>query len=219
MIMRERSHFERFLDIYVEWSEILEQHKKFDPSRNVVTNPIVEDELRPPEKISMDPHDQNVITAPVTFYWGHLLNVRYRLLLSALNHALHLDGALLSTKQPTARGDVITLIFSEMYKIRSLASVLVQLPVRSDTPPEVAAAGPPFQMPYTLEIPQFEDDRWRWHRDMLIASQHILDLLAGLDPDPRRQGYIAALRQGDAELIQVMNRLIERENKRAEVLA
>jgi Ferritin-like len=224
MIMRERSHFERFLRIYVEWTEILKKHKHFDPARNVVTNPVVEDSLRDdPAKISMDPEERNVITAPLTFYWAHLLNVRYRLLLSALQHALHLSGALQATSQPTARGDIITLIFSEMYKIRSLAGVLVQLPVREDTPPEKAAAGPPFQMPYTLEIPQFEDDRWRWHRDMLFASQHILGILAMIDPDKRRQGYIAALRQADAELIEVMDRLIARENrlsdKRSEVLA
>jgi len=87
---------------------------------------------------------------------------------------------------------VITLIFGEMYKIRSLASVLVQLPVRDGTAPDVAAAGPPFQMPYTLDIPQRESDRWRWHRDMRFASRHSLDLIAALESDPRRRGYAAA---------------------------
>ncbi|HET7437118.1 MAG TPA: ferritin-like domain-containing protein [Thermoanaerobaculia bacterium] len=224
MIMRERSHFERFLRIYVEWSEILKKDKRFDPARPVVKNPVVEDSLRNhPEKISDDDCDRNVITAPLTFYWAHLLNIRYRLLLSALNHALHLSGALRSTKQPTARGDVLTLIFSEMYKIRSLAGVLVQLPVREGTPPEKASAGPPFQMPYTLAIPQGEDDRWRWHRDMLYASRKILDILFVLEPDARRKSYAAALRQADVELIEVMDRLIARENatseKEAEVLS
>jgi hypothetical protein len=218
--MRQASHFERFLDIYKEWSEVLKKDKRFDPARAVVTNPVVEDSLpNKAAKVSMDPGERNVITAPVTFYWAHLLNVRYRLLLSALNHALHLYGAMQSTKQPTARGDVITLIFSEMYKIRSLASVLVQLPVRSDTPPEKAAAGPPFQMPYTLEIPQSENDRWRWHRDMLIASRHILDALSTIETDERRKGYIAALKEADADLMELMNRMIAREDKAAEVTA
>lgn len=218
--MRQRSHFERFRDIYVEWSAILKKDKHFDPARPVVTNPVVEDALRPsPEKLSKKTDERNVITVPLTFYWAHLLNVRYRLLLSALNHALHLSGALESNTQPTARGDVITLIFSEMYKIRSLASVLVQLPVRPDIPPEKACAGPPFQMPYTLEIPQMESDRWRWHRDMLIASRTILDILAQLETDARRKGYIAALKESDADLMHVMNRIIEKSDKRAEVLA
>jgi Ferritin-like len=219
--MRQLSHFQRFLDIYLEWKKVLEKDKRFDPARAVVTNPIVEDSIaEKPAKLSMKPADCNVITAPVTFYWAHLLNVRYRLLLSALNHALHLSGALASTNQPTARGDVITLVFSEMYKIRSLASVLVQLPVRADTPPEKAAAGPPFQMPYTLEIPQAESDRWRWHRDMLVASRHILDVLARIETDDRRKGYVAAMRESDADLMQVMDRIIAKsDDKPAEVNA
>lgn len=218
--MPETSHFERFLRIYVEWSDILKKDKRFDPARPVITNPVVEDALRPSApKLTDEPTERNVITEPVTFYWAHLLNVRYRLLLSALNHALHLSGALESNEQPTARGDVITLIFSEMYKIRSLASVLVQLPVRPGTPPEKACAGPPFQMPYTLEIPQLESDRWRWHRDMLIASRNILDVLAQLETDARRRGYVAALKESDADLMQVMDRIIAKSDKRAEVLA
>jgi hypothetical protein len=220
MEMRQHSHFERFLAIYVEWSKILEKDPRFDPARPVVTNPVVEDSLRPVrEKPSMQPDLRNVISEPVTFYWAHLLNVRYRLLLSALNHALHLSGALETNDQPTARGDVITLIFSEMYKIRSIASVLVQLPVRPGTPPDKACAGPPFQMPYTLEIPQRESDRWRWHRDMLFASRNILDALLKLEKEPRRRGYIAALKESDADLTQVMDRIIAKSEKRAEVLA
>jgi hypothetical protein len=212
------SHFKRFLDIYVEWKSVLAKDKRFDPARAVVTNPVVEDAITTtPARLTMKPDERNVITAPVTFYWAHLLNVRYRLLLSALNHALHLSGALDSTSEPTARGDVITLLFSEMYKIRSLASVLVQLPVRSDTPPEKAAAGPPFQMPYTLDIPQSESDRWRWHRDMLIASRHILDVLATIETDERRRGYVAALKEGDADLMRLIDRILVRSDKRAEV--
>jgi hypothetical protein len=217
--MLQRSHFTRFLHIYDEWSEILEEDPNFDPARPVVTNPIVLDTLsQKPGKLSMLSDHCNVITAPVTFYWGHLLNVRYRLLLSALMHALHVPVSLQSTTRPTARGDLISIIFSEMYKIRSLASVLVQLPVRSDTPPSKAAAGPPFQMPDTLEIPQRESDRWRWQRDMVIASQTILETLEKIDTDDGRRGYIAALKESDAELMQLMNRLIAKSEEPAEVL-
>jgi hypothetical protein len=215
--MGQLSHFKRFLDIYVEWKQVLEKDKRFDPARKVVTNPTVEDSLcdKPP-KISMKPEECNIITARESFYWAHLFNVRYRLLLSGLNHALHLSGSLNSTTRTTARGDVITLIFSEMYKLRSVASVLVQLPVRSDTPPEKAAAGPPFQMPYTLDIPQSEDDRWRWHRDMLVASRHILDVLATIETDDRRKGYVAALKEADADLMQLIDKIIAGLNRRAE---
>jgi len=220
MEMEQLSHFHRFLDIYVEWKAILKKHPGFDPARQVATNPIVEDSPDPKAvKPTMDPEKRNVITAMPTFYWAHLQNVRYRLLLSALNHALHLSGSLESTNEPTARGDVITLIFSEMYKIRSLASVLTELPVREGVPPEKYAAGPPFQMPYTLAIPQAENDRWRWHRDMLIASRHLLDRIEVHDTDPRRRSYAAALRESDADLIKLINRIIERLTKTSEVMA
>jgi len=213
--MQQLSHFKRFLDIYVEWQEIAGRSRRFDPARPVVTNPIVEDAIVPDDtpKLSMKVADRNIITAPVTFYWAHLLNVRYRILLSGLQHALHLSGSLDDTQQPTARGDVITMVFSEMYQIRSIAAVLVQLPVRPETPPEKMAAGPPFQMPYTLDIPQAEDDRWRWHRDMFIASRNILDVLDTIDTDTRRRGYVAALRDSDTNFIAVMNRIIDRGTK------
>jgi hypothetical protein len=204
--MLQNSHFERFLDIYKEWTAVLKKDKDFDPARPVVTNPVVEDVLDP--TVQNNTKNRSVITAPVTFYWAHLQNLRYRLLLSALQHALHLFGAVSSTSTPTARGDVLTLIFSEMYKIRSLASVLVQLPVRHDIPVEEAVAGPPFQMPYTMDIPLEETDRWRWHRDMLLASCRLYDQLDEIETDPRRRGYIAALRQADVDLILLIERII-----------
>jgi hypothetical protein len=64
-----------------------------------------------------------------------------------------------------------------------------------------------------------ESDRWRWHRDMLIASRNILDTLAQLETDTRRKGYIAALKESDADLMQVMNRIIAKLDKRADKVA
>jgi hypothetical protein len=72
-------------------------------------------------------------------------------------------------------------------------------------------------MPYTLDIPQSESDRWRWHRDMLIASRHILDVLATIETDERRRGYVAALKEGDADLMRLIDRILVRSDKRAEV--
>jgi hypothetical protein len=71
-------------------------------------------------------------------------------------------------------------------------------------------------MPYTLDIPQSEDDRWRWHRDMLVASRHILDVLATIETDDRRKGYVAALKEADADLMQLIDRIIAGLNRRAE---
>jgi hypothetical protein len=207
----ELSHFRRFLDIYREWKAVLEKDRKFDPSRPVAANPVVYASL--PEtaektKVSADPREENEITHPVTFYWAHLFNVRYRLLLTGLTHTFSLRGSLASTTKPSARGDILTLVFSEMYKIRGLASVLVAQPLRSDTPVEEAAAGPPFQMPFTLELPDRDDERLRWYRDMIDASRDILETLRAIDRDERRTQFAKAMLDADDETLQLLGRLI-----------
>jgi len=149
-----------------------------------------------------------VITHPVTFCWAHLFNLRYRLLLSGLTHIFESPDAAIAGAQPTAHGELITLVFGEMYKLRGLASVLVELPVRCDVPAVREAAGPPFEMPYTLNIPLRESDRWRWHLDMLLASRGILRHLAILDTDAGRHGFSAALRDSDAQLIRRIEQIV-----------
>jgi hypothetical protein len=55
-----------------------------------------------------------VITHPVTRFWAHLFNVRYRLLLSGLTHIFESPDASITGAPPTARGELITLVFGEM---------------------------------------------------------------------------------------------------------
>jgi hypothetical protein len=193
----EHSHFERFLAVYVSW-KARAAHGAFAPARPVATNPVVEDAILEPAQVGQGAC--TVITQPVTYYWAHLFNVRYRLLLSALTHIFESSVMYTPNAQPTARSELITVIFGEMYKIRGLASVLVDLPVRDGTPVTQLAAGPPFEMPYTLSIPLREVDRWRWHRDMLVASHHILDDVLALDHEDRRRNFALAIREGDHDL-------------------
>jgi hypothetical protein len=197
LVDSERSHFERFLTIYKRW-KVRAGHGAFMPARPVATNPVVEDAIGDPAQVGQGAC--TVITQPVTFYWAHLFNVRYRLLLSALTHIFESSVAYTASAQPTARSELITLIFSEMYKIRGVASVLVDLPVRDATPVSQLAAGPPFEMPYTLSIPLREVDRWRWHRDMLVAAHRIIDDVLAIDHDERRRGFARAIREGDHDL-------------------
>jgi len=193
------SHFQRFLTIYQQFAE-LETAADFHPTRPVATNPVVEDAL------SEHPSHNacTVITHPVTFYWAHLLNVRYRLLLSGLTHVFQSAAA---SARPTARSELITLVFGEMYKLRGLSSVLVEMPAHRGGDAAHAAAGPPFEMPYTVNIPLREVDRWRWHLSMLTASRGILEHLVA-DDDPARRAFAAAIRDGDRALIERIERVI-----------
>lgn len=207
------SHFERFRDIFREWKAILKDEKRFNPSRPVVTNPQVADELPTKiEKVSYRPDVSNEITDPLTFYWAHLFNVRYRLLLTGLTHTFSLRGSLASTTEPSARGNILTLIFSEMYKIRAISSILVTMPLHAGTPPAKVSAGPPFQMPFTLLLPDREDERWRWYRGMLEASRTILHTLRGSDSDERHRRFVEAMIDGDDDLLIMIDRAITRES-------
>jgi len=217
----ETSHFKRFLNIYRAWSAIAKKDPKFDPSRPVVTNPIVEDSL--PEKqarIDASSTATNTITDPTTFYWAHLLNVRYRMLLTGLMHVFHVAGSLASTTKPSARGQLITLIFSEMYKVRALCGLLVTMPVHRGGDPSKHSAGPPFQMPYTLDIPERESDRWRWHRDLLFAARDLLDELAVREKDSPRLAYVLSMRDADTNTMAIIEAMIAKLDKvSAEVTA
>jgi len=214
----ENSHFKRFLTIYERWKEIAESDKNFDPSRPVVTNPIVGDSM--PEKapsLQESADSTNTISDPLTFYWAHLFNVRYRMLLTGLMHVFHVAGPLASTTQPSARGQLITLIFGEMYKVRGVASLLVTMPMRKGGDPSKHCAGPPFQMPYTLQIPEREVDRWRWHRDLLFAARDLLDELLVREEGSPRLAYVRSIRDADANTIAVIETMIARLDKLAEV--
>jgi hypothetical protein len=61
----------------------------------------------------------------------------------------------------------VNCIFGEMYNLKSIAGLLVQLPLADDP---AQRAGPPFQMPYTLNIPTAELNIWRLHLDLIGAS-------------------------------------------------
>jgi len=218
----EASHFARFLQIYREWKAILKDDKKFDPARPVITNPIVENSLPTTEgvvKTTWKTDETNEITDPLTFSWAHLFNVRYRLLLTGLTHSFSLRGSLASTTVPSARGDILTLIFSEMYKIRALSSLLVAMPLREGVPATKIAAGPPFQMPFTLSLPDREDERWRWYRGMLEASRNLLGTLRVIDPDERRRLFAEAMIDGDDDLLVMIDKAVVRETAREAAMA
>jgi hypothetical protein len=51
---------------------------------------------------------------------------------------------------------------------------------------------------------------------MLMASRHILDILDTIETDPRRKGYVAALRESDDDLKKLIDRILVRDDKRSE---
>jgi hypothetical protein len=160
--------------------------------------------------------------------WAGLFNIRYRMLLTWLLHAL-----ILTRKHPppaTAhlRGQIIHRVFGEMYNLKAIAEILVKLPLkegqdRTDGP----RAGPPFQMPFRLTLPPNERDTWRIHEQAIKTSLKLCKKLlgekddeeheeddekhgkdhdkhhdkhgTGVECDPAARSYLAILKQADED--------------------
>ena len=190
------SHFARFLAIYREFEPIT----GWTPTRPAPTNP----RTAAPAVVGA------LIVNATSVQWAHLFNVRYRALLVSLSHAYRLSGALVRAGEMTARGAVVHRAFGEMYNLRAIAGVLLESPLGADAQ---TCAGPPFEMPYTLALPDEENDVWRLHLDLLDASAALASDLLRLDP--ARRDYLAALRAADAKQRSTIEVLLGR--SRAEV--
>ena len=203
------SHFERFLHIYKEYKEILKEHDKFEPSRNVATNPYVGSETEIKVKSGSDiPKEEDQgdkITDPQTILWANLCDIRYRLLLNFLNHSFLLDNGYNNSGNSSPRGMIINSAFGEMYNLRSLATILVQSPITKNSN---KMAGPPFTLPYTFDLPFGEHNRWRMHRDLLEASNNIIKELKNFKTQPHIQ-YLNGLQEADQKLLQAIVNLTQ----------
>jgi hypothetical protein len=201
------SHYERFLAMYREFPE----PGDWEPAYQVPVDPGVGTY----EGVDAE-EESGRITHPLSLQWANLFNLRYRLLLAYLSHFLQSDGPLLDDKADyTPRGLLNKWTFDEMRYMSRIASRLVTLPRAAHEPgePELAGrAGAPFDLPYTLNLPNREGDRWRSHGDVLstclrmarsIAATHSDDanepLLAELvHSDTHRQELVRALARGEA---------------------
>jgi hypothetical protein len=192
----ERSHFARFRAIYVEYREIA---KGWSPTRNVPINPRTAIDLNG-DGTSHPIPGTTAITHPEAVAWAHLFNVRYRMALTNLAHSFELGAVRMRDDvQTTARGSIINATFGEMYNLRAIASILMQTPLheRGDE-----VAGPPFEMPYTLDLPADEIDRWRLQRDLYEAADAQIAVLLGEGPrraSPAHRPYLVALREADRQ--------------------
>ena len=174
----EKSHFRRFLGIYHQMAGLDRRADKL--IRNLAQNPrtspvldIARHKWGKEESPAFTPmgikQKAYVITNPAALPWAHLFNLRYRMLLSNLAHALQ-HPAPVANGDSAKRGFLINRTFGEMYNLRAIGGRLVQLPIHA-TANQSLLAGPPFEMPYSLRLPDGELDRWRLHSDLYRAAQ------------------------------------------------
>jgi hypothetical protein len=189
----DKSHFGRFLSIYREFPE----DGDWEPSRHVAGNPTTNPDVEDPERRL----EGNACV------WASLCNLRYRMILMYLKHSFYIEAPA-DNPSRSPRGALVSWAFGEMYNIRSLAEILMTLPV---APGSNILAGPPFEMPYSLELPARDADRWRSHRDLLTAS---IELVAGMiksaasDNNESHLRYLRSLVTSDQTTLEQVTALI-----------
>jgi hypothetical protein len=195
------SHFARFLRIFRKFPK----DHSWSPSRPVPVDPIVLSEAQDSEA-GVD-WGGTPITHPESKLWAHLFNIRYEALLTNLLHTFEYPNNVTDVSQTTPRGLLLHSTFGEMYNIRALSGILVQMPLAPDGSPGVA--GPPFQVPYTLKLAVDAVDRWRANFDLLKVSMALTDRLLAV-PNQRHAAYLRTLREADCQLIAMIERILHR---------
>jgi hypothetical protein len=155
-LKEEPSHFDRFVDVYQE----LEKVSGWSPTRHCPHNPVT-------SKIG-DMRDKTYIECEYSRTWAELFNIRYRMLLTCIAHSFRLQRNS-RPDVPDVRSGTLHRTFGEMYNIKTISQILFRLPL-TDHPGDEKRAGPPFQIPYTLALPDDEADCWQLQRDLLVTA-------------------------------------------------
>jgi Ferritin-like len=195
------SHFTRFLRIYRNFPTT----GSWSPSRPVPVDPIVLSEGQGDE--AGGDWGGTPITHPESKLWAHLFNIRYEALLTNLLHTFEYPNNVTDVSQTTPRGLLLHSTFGEMYNIRALSELLVQMPLAPDN--SELLAGPPFQIPYTLKLAVDAVDRWRTHLDLLQVSLALADRLLAV-PNQRHAAYLRSLREADRQFIAMIEQILRR---------
>ena len=74
-------------------------------------------------------------------------------------------------------------------------------------------------LPEPVNNYELEVDRWRWHRDLLVAARDLLDELESREQGSPRLAYVRALRDSDANTLAVIEAMIIHLDARVEVTA
>jgi rubrerythrin len=183
------SHFDRFLKIYKAFPITT----TWKPAKNVPVNPST--------NVSDEKPGPSVITNEIALIWAQLANQRYRMILLYLSHSLQME-----IKPASFYGQLVSWSFGEMYNLRSISDILTTMPQRNKGPRDHCAAAP-FELPYNLNLPSREVNKWRTHRDQLQNSRIIIDELLKYK-NKAHAVYLHALRNSDEQELAIINSII-----------
>ena len=163
----------------------------WSPTRHCPHNPVT-------SKIG-DMRDKTYIECEYSRTWAELFNIRYRMLLTCIAHSFRLQRNS-RPDVPDVRSGTLHRTFGEMYNIKTISQILFRLPL-TDEPGDERRAGPPFQIPYTMALPDDDADCWQLQRDLLVTA---VDLATGLHKKARGDDcrYLATQKNLNQQTIQ-----------------
>lgn len=172
------THFYLFLTIYR--ARRAQGHGPQIPVRDLPTDPFTAAHSAAPSEA-----EGNRISHPVARPLAQLFNLRYRMLLMNLAHALSLESDLLpknsaasnEPQKPSGRAELRDWSFDEMRRMSGFARALIRLPRRSGLNAGPPFAAPPFELPYTLTLPDQELDRWLLQADLIVNGIQLIKLI------------------------------------------
>ena len=185
----EPSHFQRLMDIFRGLSSIGNQD--WSPSLPVPTNP------------STIPGQKGYISSDHSRAWADLFNIRYRMLLNSLIHTFRL-ARLTRPDEPSVRAVMMHRVFGEMYNLKTIARLLVQLPLKDGGNPktpskDIPRAGPPFESPRAHTLPLADIDCWSTHLDTLNNADELCRDILKNETRPDGRAYLEALLDIDTQ--------------------
>ena len=205
----EMSHFDRFLEIYQEFKDEQEKAPDWSPAAGIPANPTTRTEFvsatASPTGFGAESSTGSAgaqagapvgaqagaqVGGQVTYalidgtsagHLAQLFNQRYRLLLNYLAHSFRISRSQ-RVDRPNLRAMIMHRVFGEMYNLKTISGLLVRLP-RSDNGKDEERAAPPFELPYSLGLPDRDVDMWRRHENLIASSQQMCKrLLADASP-------------------------------------
>jgi hypothetical protein len=177
----DNSHYVRFRLIYDAFPETNPAYGKVEwlPALAVAADPNTAPVGKPlPGKAD------GQITKEEARAWAILFNHRYRMLLSCIAFSLRLD----KTTSPQCRKNVVKSAFNEMTNVLTLARELTLRNCKHDGAKgkdgRVLLAGPPFELPYTVNLPSRDAETWQLFLDLIVTSDAKIDFIMKQGWDP-----------------------------------
>jgi hypothetical protein len=190
----EEAHFDRFLEIYREMSKY--EKASWRSSLPVPVNP---------STVKIGDGQEGYIVSAHSRDWGHLFNLRYRILLTSLAHTFRLARKTRSD-EPSVRAVMMHRVFGEMYNLKTIAGILVNMPL--DEPDDPRRAGPPFELPADHSLPPADVDCWCLHLDTLQHASALCRQMLKAETAPHSRAYLETLIDLDTQTKTKIERIL-----------